>query len=345
MSQYDDLFFRVSTSDTGDRNFGHESTDTIAYQSPDIIPYGTRPTTNPVQFFAGNYGSDVGQNLVESADNYIYLRARNLAGEARSGSVSLYAVPANLLLYPYLWAGNELQTSDKNVDNGALNVIQAGSGQIAVTDNPFVWRAPTPDHYCLVSRVSNATHPNPVPTAALGDMNALTEFILDNPGFGWRNVTIVDANKPDYTTKGIGFEQGTEDAMVTFDIKCVNVPAGASVAFSAGTPGPSPLIDLGETTVPQTSPDQNGNYNWHTGIDCLVRANYKTTIDYSYWSHGLAPLPGMTITLRVLPFVAADHRLYGRLFTPEQLGLSPERCAALAGKRGIVLGSHTTVFR
>ena len=345
MTQYNDLFFRVNTGDTGKRDFGNEPTNTIAYQSPDIIPQGLGPTPNPAEFFTGNYSSDVGQNLIESGDNYIYLRAKNLAGEARSGSVSLYAVPANLLLYPYLWAGNELQTSDKNVDNGNKNIIKADSGRIAVTDNPFVWRAPTPDHYCLISRVSTSAHPNPVPTAAVGNMDQLTEFILDNPGFGWRNVTIVDANKPDYTTKGIAFEQGSTSAMVTFDIKCVNVPPGASVSFSAGTPGPSPLISLGKSLVPETLPDQDGNRNWHTGIDCLVPANYKTTIDYSYWSNNLAPNPGMSITVRVLPFVSSDHRLYGRLFTPEQLGMTPERSKALAGKRGIVLGSHPTVFR
>ncbi len=338
MSMYDDLFFRTNLNDTGQLPI-----PSPAYTSPDIIPYGITPTPRPKEFFAENYANDVGQNLLENADNYIYLRAKNLAKESRSGSVWLYALKANLNLYPDLWKNYALQTSDKNVDNNRLNVISADSRGIAVTDNPFVWRAPSPDHYCLVSRVVTDEHPSDIPDVQ--HVTDLTEFILDNPGFGWRNVTIVSADKPDTTTKGIHFVQGTEAATVTFDILCTNVPEGALVEFSAGTPGPSPLISLSKTPVGRSLPDDDDNYNWHTGVDCHVPAGYETDIDYSYWSNGTTPVPGMSITIRAVNIVSDDHRLYSRLFTPQQLGMSPERCAALGNKRGIVLGSHTTVFR
>ncbi|WP_163783363.1 hypothetical protein [Myxococcus vastator] len=338
MSNYDDLFFRTNLEDVGQM-----PSPLPAYTSPDIIPYGTLPTRQPKQFFAENYANDVGQNLVKDADNYIYLRAKNLAGASNSGNVCLYALPANLLLYPYLWKDNELQTSDKNVDNHRLNVIQADGGGIAVTDNPFVWRPDSADHHCLVSRVVTSEHPSDIPDAS--SVTDLSEFIINNPGFGWRNVTIVDAGKPDYTTLGLKYAQGTEAATISFDIFCTNVPQGASVAFSAGTSGPSPLIALPKQDVGQSLQDDQGNYNWHTGIDCFVPANYKTDIDYSYWPNGKSALPGMSITLKATQFVSEDHRLYHRLFTPQQLKLSPKRCQELDGKRGVVLGSHTMLFR
>lgn len=338
MSTYDDLFFRTILDDKGQL-----PRPSPAYTSPDIIPYGITPTPRPKEVFAENYANDVGQNLLENADNYIYLRVKNLAKEFRSGSVWLYALNANLNLYPDLWKKNALQTSDKNIDNNRLNVIGADPRGVAVTDNPFVWRAPTPDHYCLVSRIVTDEHPSEIPD--VNHVDDLTEFILDNPGFGWRNISIVSKDAPDKTVKGIHYVQGTAAATITFDILCTNVPEGASVEFSAGTPGPSPLIALKKTEVGSSLPDDDENYNWHAGVDCFVPAGYETDIDYSYWSNGTKVSPDSRITIRAMNFVSEDHRLYSRLFTPQQLNLSPAHCKALGSKRGIVLGSHTLAFR
>jgi hypothetical protein len=329
MTMYDDLFFRTNLSDEGTI-----PSPGLAYTSPDIIPYGLSPVSDPQDFFTRNYNADVGQDLITKASNYIYLRAKNLAVGAQQGLASLYYSPASLLLYPSQWQSNQLKTSD-NLTQVAVSAPSANA--IAVTTNPFVW---TPsaigggDHYCLISRVSTSQHDNPIP--ATGGISDFTQFILDNPGFGWRNVALTDANSPTFTTS-VQFSQGNEAGQMYFLLDCRNVPAGASVAFSAGTPGPTPLISLQKTTVPQN------NGSWTVGMQSLVPANYATQISYSYWANGTTPLPGFSLTLRAVPFFEAAHSLYSRLFTPHQLGVPRALIREVGAKKGITAGSHTTL--
>ncbi|CAM3091582.1 hypothetical protein G4177_22665 [Corallococcus sp. ZKHCc1 1396] len=329
-TMYDDLFFRSNLSD-----YGQLPSPPLAYESPDIIPSGIYPTNDPQAFFSSNYNQDVGQNLVTDGQNYIYLRTKNLSSGAESGKVSLYYTPASLLLYPNKWKDNALKTSDNQTE---VFLQAPRAGDIAVTDNPFVW-APNSisgDHYCLISRVSTPKHDNPVPV--VGSYTDLTEFILNNPGFGWRNVALVDANSPTFNTT-VEYSQGTEAGSIIFQLECTNVPGGASVAFSAGTPGPSPLIVLEKTTVPQN------NGSWNTSVTCNVPANYTTNITYSYWANGTQPQPGFQIRLKPIAYFDQSSRFFHQLRSPQELGASPELARRMSAQRGIVLGSHATIGR
>ncbi|RKH21530.1 hypothetical protein D7Y13_04365 [Corallococcus praedator] len=327
---YDDLFFRTNMWDVGQLPSPPD-----AYESPDIIPSGIYPTNNPQAYFSSNYNQDVGQSLVIDGPNYIYLRTKNLASGAQSGKVSLYYTPTSLLLYPNKWQNNALKTSDQQLQ---VFVQATQPGDIAVTDNPFVWEpsAISGDHYCLISRVSTPKHDNPIPQ--VGSYTDLTAFILNNPGFGWRNVSLTSANSPTFDTT-VDYTQGTEAGSITFQLECTNVPGGASVAFSAGTPGPDPLIVLEKTTVPQN------NGSWNTSVTCDVPANYQTNITYSYWANGTTPQPGFKLRLKALSYVDQSSQFFHLLRTPQQLGASPELARRMSAQRGIVLGSHVTIGR
>ncbi|RYZ43779.1 MAG: hypothetical protein EOO71_02140 [Myxococcaceae bacterium] len=329
-AMYDDLFFRTNMSDVGQLPSPPD-----AYESPDIIPSGIYPTNDPQAFFSSNYDKDVGQSLVIGGPNYIYLRTRNLAGGAESGKVSLYYTPAALLLYPNKWQNNALQTGDQQIQSF---VQAANTGDIAVTTNPFVWEpaAISGDHYCLISRVSTPKHDNPVPQ--VGSYSDLTAFILNNPGFGWRNVSLTNANSPTFDTT-VNYTHGTEAGRITFQLECTNVPGGASVAFSAATPGPDPLIVLEKTTVPQN------NGSWNTSVTCDVPANYETNITYSYWANGTTPPQNFQIRLKALSYVDQGNQFFHMLRTPQQLGASAELARRMSDQRGIVLGSHVTIGR
>jgi hypothetical protein len=327
---YDDLFFRSNLSD-----YGQLPSPPLAYESPDIIPAGIYPTNDPRTFFANNYNQDVGQNLVTGGPNYIYLRTKNLSNGPENGKVSLYYTPASLLLYPNKWKDNAIKTSDSQTE---VYLSSTAPGGIAVTDNPFLWEPSSisNDHYCLISRVSTPKHDNPIPQ--VGSYTDMTEFILNNPGFGWRNVSLTNANSPTFDTP-VDFTQGTEAGRITFQLECTNVPGGAAVAFSAGTPGPDPLIVLEKTTVP------HNNGSWNTSVTCDVPANYQTTITYSYWANGTTPPPGFQIRLKALSYVDQSSRFFHLLRTPQELGADAALAKRMSAQRGIVLGSHATIGR
>ncbi|WP_224242432.1 hypothetical protein [Hyalangium gracile] len=328
MVTYNDLFFRTNLSDAGQL-----PSLPPAYTSPDIIPSGMNPISEPDRYFVGNYGQDVGQDIINQANNYIYLRARNFASGPQSGLMSLYYTKASLLLYPSQWQSNQLKTSDGRTQVAVTNV---SPNAIAVATDPFVWNPPalgSGDHFCLISQVVTNEHPNPIPPT--GSVNDLTQFIIENPGFGWRNVSLTDAGAPTFTTP-VGYQQGSDGGQMLFLLECKNVPAGASVAFSSGTPGPDPLIDLQKTTVPAN------NGSWATGIISTVPANFETTISYSYWANGTTPAPGWSITLTVQNFVPSNHSLYNRLLTPHQLGVPRSLVKTIGARKGLAIGSHTT---
>jgi hypothetical protein len=334
MTTYNDLFFRTNFSDSGQL-----PSPPPAYTSPDIIPSGLTPNSDPAGFFTNNYGSDPGQALINNANNYVYLRTKDLAPKAQQGSVSLYYAPASLLLYPSQWANNALRTSD-NADH----VIVSASGQnaIAVANNPFIFNPPSlspGDHFCLISRVVTEEHPNPIPPT--GSVSSLTEFVINNPGFGWRNVSVTSVGSPTFNTP-VKYSQGDESGPMLFVLTCSNVPDGAQVAFSAGTPGPSPLISIPKSTV-QNSPDpQTGVPTFKVGILCEVPRGYETNITYSYWANGTQPQQGFDINLSVHHFVEQGHALYNRLLSPQRLGVPASLMSSLGARRGLVLGAHTT---
>ncbi|HWZ16072.1 MAG TPA: C1 family peptidase [Mucilaginibacter sp.] len=331
---YNDLFLRDNLDDAGTV----PAAGTLS-TSPDIIPFGTAPVADPVSFFTNNYNSDVGQDLIANAQNYIYMRAKNLSSGSDNGSFSLYYSPASLLLYPSLWQNNILKTSD-----GATSVPipSTNQGNVAVGANPFTWQPQmiSGDHYCLIGRIVTTANPNPIPQT--GTIQDFASYIANNRGMGWRNVVVVNNGSPTFT-QTVNYTQGTQAAQMAVIITCTNVPVGAQVAFSCGTPGPSPAINLPKTTVTNSG-------SFIVGVSASIPANWSSGISYSYWGNNTTPLPGWTIGLTVVYFVNPQNKLFGQSLSFAELGLIDEAAHRMVLKdglgtgpiKGIIVGGHLT---
>ncbi len=290
---YNDLFTRANLSSVGVvPQQGSPSA------SPDIIPYGTQPVADPQQFFTTNYNADPGKNLEGGQYNYIYLRARNLSSSAANGTAYMYYSKASLLLWPSLWSQNQLQTSQ---NNGSTTISAPAQGAIAVATDPFLW-SPAPisdDHYCLVSRISTTAHPNPIP-ADFSSMDQFAQYVLANPGVGWRNVSVVDFNNAPSLQLAVNLTCPIATPLYIL-LDAVNLPTGTSVAFSCGTSGPQPPINLPQTQVTSTS--------FVTGVLSNVPANFSSSIIVSFWRNGLQVPAGASLTLYAGYPVTSDNAL------------------------------------
>lgn len=306
MAQYQDILVRNSLTDQGII----PRTGAMSH-SPDIIPYGQEPVVDPQKFFSGNYDQDVGKDLVAGAQNYLYLRGKNLGTDASSGEAYLYYAKSSLLLYPDQWESNQLKTSA-----GKDSVpVSADAGKIAVTNDPFTWQPDVPGagwHYCLIGRVATKKNPNPIP--GTGDIQSFAAWVAQNGGIGWRNVAVVSAGAPTWTNE-IQYDQGPKEDNVKFFVTCTNVPLGTYVSFSSGTPNPGGIpISLPKTEVTQ-------NPSFIVGMQTKVAAGYSTKISYSYWSEGHAPPKGFKITLSAAIVVPPSNTaLYNLAYEPGALG-------------------------
>jgi hypothetical protein len=339
MTQYNDLYMRCNLSDTGS-----VPRSGVLSSSPDIIPYGTTPVTDPGTFFTNNHSQDVGQSLTANQQNYIYTRAYNYATGPQTGSIYLYYSPASLLLYPSLWSENGLTTS-QGVDH--VTVSAASANQIVVSNDPFTWvpQLISNDHYCMISRVSTNLNPSPVPQT--GDINEFANWISTSGGWAWRNVSIVANGSPTFT-QTINYTQGATAGILQFVLQCQNVPVGAQVAFSCGTPGPNPLINLPPTTV------TNGS-SFVIGMVSNIPANFVSNISYSYWANGNPPPPGFQITLIAYYYIPPTQKALLKFARPmAYYGCHDENTHGIAQAFGnnksvsigptpaIVVGSHAT---
>jgi hypothetical protein len=332
MAQYDDIYIRSNFDDKGEI----PTSGTLCH-SPDIIPNGQKPLADPNTLISDeNWDKEMGKNLIANAHNYIYVRGMNLANKAENGDVYLYYSKASLLLYPSQWKNNQLKTDD---GSGKCNVSAKAIGSRVVTDNPFTWEPEyiTGDHYCMVARVSTKDNPNKIPDT--GDIQDFSKFICNNPGFGWRNVSVVNADSPTFT-QTIEYEQGTIKAPMKFCIECTNVPVGAEVAFSCATPGPQPVINLDKTTVTNSE-------SFIVGMSSNVPKNFKSNISYSYWSNGKKPLKGFKIRLYAIYLVATDNELYDFAMDHPTFSVAlnseDEFNRAIGPTKAIIVGAHESV--
>lgn len=330
---YNDLFLRANLNDSGAiPAAGPLST------SPDIIPYGNAPVTDPQDFFSANYGSDVGKDLIANTANYLYMRVKNLNAGNVNGNLSLYYSKASLLLYPSLWKENILSTSDGNT---SVPIQSAASGIVTVGTDPFTWSPQMiqGDHYCLIGRVVTPAHPNPVPDT--GSIQDFAAYISNNRAMGWRNVTVVDNGSPTFSTS-VDYMQGTQASTMLILLTTTNIPIGAEVGFSCGTPGPQPIINLPKSKVTDPS-------SFIIGISSLVPAGWESSITYSYWANGTTPLPGWSIGLKIVYLVEADNPLFNFGYSFDELGLDEKEYRStlrdnigIQPVKGIIVGGHMT---
>jgi hypothetical protein len=294
---YDDLFMRANLSDVGQvPGVGNACT------SPDIIPFGSLPYSgDPNTFFAGNYTSDVGQNVLAGEQNYIYVRAKNLASAADTGQVWLYWSKASLLNWPSVWSGNALKTEQGST---SVEISAAQDGQVAVGQAPFVWSPAqiSDDHYCMISRVVTANNPNPVPDD--GTIDDFTKYVLNNRGVGWRNVTLVRGDTPSWQVP-VNLRV-TDACQLLIQVETTNVPLGCAVQFACGIEGPNPPLILAPTQI-TTSPNQT------VGIWSQLPQGFSADITVSFWLNSNPALPsGAQVALCAYRLLDSSHPLAAR---------------------------------
>lgn len=338
MATYNDLFIRSNLSDTG--TIPRQGTQS---HCPDIIPYGVQPVNDPTTTFTNNYNKDVGKDIQINAQNYLYLRAKNLKDGPQTGTVNLYYATSNIILYPAQWRNNILKTSDGSTD---VPVSAAATNDIVVTNNPFTWvpqQPPSGTHYCLIGAVGTAQNPNPIPNITAID--GMAQWVAQNGGIGWRNVATTTKDTPTFTTT-VPYDQGDKPYKVKFLIECYNVPMGSSVSFSAGTPTSGQPIFLPKTEV-------NTYPSFEAGMTTDVPADYKTNIAYS-WFRKDQNLPS-DATITISAYVVSNGKdVIAKLgHTVHQLGLGNAwiytydkgmvRAAAATGPQKLIsVGGFTT---
>jgi hypothetical protein len=311
---YNDLFMRANLADTGQvPGVGN------ACSSPDIIPVGSLPTPNPQAFFSGNYHTDVGQNVLSGQQNYVYVRAKSLAAAAAEGTVSLYWSKASLLNWPSVWSANALKTEQGTT---SVAISAPSDGQVVVGQAPFVWSpaAIEGDHYCLISRVVTAAHPNPIP--ADGTIDDFTQYVLNNRGVGWRNVTLVNGDTPSWQ---VPVNLTVMDAcQLLIQVETSNVPLGCSVQFACGIEGPTPPLVLNKTQI-TTSPNQT------VGIWAQLPQGFNGDLMVSFWLNDNAALPsGAQVALCAYRLLDSDHPLATHGLTLTQARIDPNALSAIS---------------
>lgn len=331
-AQYDDIFLRADFGDTG----SVPATGLLS-TSPDIIPSGIAPIADPVKVFTDNYANTGanGKDLVANAQNYVYMRGKNLHNGPESGTLQLYYSPASLLLYPNLWSQNQLKTS---AGKATVPVSAKNLGDIVVGQDPFTWVPQIPssgDHYCLIGRVVTPSHPNPIPP--IGNISDFASYIAHNRGMGWRNVVVVDKGSPTFTNS-IGYNQGEMGGNMYVAIKGISVPKGAEVTFSCGDSGPSPLINM--TTPPFTATGAD----FLVGLPTRIPANFASNISYSYTACGTTPPPGWSVSIVVFFFAPPGHDAYARGISPHKLGIRGAALEEIGPMMAVAVGSQTMVL-
>lgn len=285
MGQYKGILVRQNLQDTGSvpRTGGWTA-------CPDLIPYGTEPVQQPTDFFRSNYNQDVGKVLVANAENYVYVRGKNLTDSPLTGTARLFYAPQNLFLYPSVWLQNTMTTMNGSETSEISNVMPNSTG---VTVDPFTWiPSDINDHHAFISIVSTPEHPyeTQLPGDTITSLNELAAWIAKTGGIGLHNVKIIEAGAPVFTNCTHLPASSTLEK-ITFTITAENAPVGTEVSFSSGKPLPGGVyINLPKTTV-------TNDTNFLVGVVYEIPANWDAELCFSFYSNGKKVPQDMRLTM------------------------------------------------
>lgn len=193
MSSFKDFVIRDTLSDVGQI----PSTSGVAYYSPDIIPWGTGSASDPQATFGGNhFDTRYAQNLEARVENHVYARVTNQSDSNNTGQLYLYWSPSTLFPHPDQWQENKLVTAD---GHDSITFDSVAPGAKVVTPRSMIFTPPyQPDgfHYCLFARIASAAHPNTVPQNWTNE--TLVQWVVNNPGVAWHNVTVLNDTAANY---------------------------------------------------------------------------------------------------------------------------------------------------
>lgn len=319
---YDDIYMRDNLDD-----YGQPFVDGAVHKSPDIIPNGERPMPDHRKTLADNWFADVGKNVINGV-NYIYTRGNSLSTKKEVAfQVYLYYCRSSLLMYPGQWKNNRIPTaSNKTCAVGVAKEY----GSLAVPDEPFVWKPeelPFGEHYCLIGRIVTPDHPNPVPD--IDKIDDFARFIAGNPGYAWRNVTIVKSDISDLT-EIIYYQHGQQAGEIYFLVDAdENAPVGASFTLSCAASKMS-FEAAGRVSAPGLA----------IGTHLLIPAEAEGNIVFSYNKGDFKEKRGWSLKIRAVYLPQQQSPL---LETCQQNLIDLPRSeneAEISPRKGILVGEY-----
>lgn len=301
---WDGIVVRTSTGENGNVPRGTSA------HSPDIIISGTEPLEDPsILENPDNYRNEYDAKLKIGMPNYLYVRGKNFTSEALTGEWNLFYATPQILMYPYLWEQNQLQTSSGN----ANPEFTIGAGKIGASSDPFTWvPSDTSKHYCMMAVAKTAKYGNPV--EGMNKISDLANYMANNANLAQRNVQMIRGKNADQIIKA-DYNQGAEAATVDLALLFENIPLGTKITASSGTP-----LDGKPMTMTIDKTESNDfKYGW---LDKYIKENWVTTFTIalnfgSDWS-GIPEGHHPQVTIRGELVQGTQDKLYhlGRLAEP-----------------------------
>lgn len=228
-----------------------------ASHSPDIIPVGTNPIPNYLQTLQETWNQDIGQDIIQDANNYLYLRGKNLSTLGQGGMFTMYYAQMSTALNPANWTGNKIPGAD---NSPAVAVLNTAPGDIALPSEAFFWKdvppPPANSHYCLIATYSNPpTVPDPVPSTPFPTIDAFIQWVLNSPNVAWRNIVVLPGDTATNTTATNISNMDTRNPReYMFYASCYNMPVGTSLVLTCQAAGADPVIYANGTVVQYVNP-------------------------------------------------------------------------------------------
>ena len=305
-STYNGLFFRAQLGQANTLpKAGAQS------QSPDIIPYGTVPTTDPTNTFT-DYGKDYGQQLTANTANYIYLRAKNYATTTLSETPRLFYTKSSVLSYPSSWT--ELTQVGKGPVSQFPPTLAAAANDVAIQQDPFLWVPENTEsgwHYCMIGLVNSPGY-NADAVLKMLTVSDLAGYVAQNGGAAWRNVSVINTSQA--AQQFSAYNQGAQAGTMWANMVCKGVPKDSVISFSGGTPGTNPAFYLEPTTV-STYP------NFTAGITVTVPANWQSNVVMTVTPPSGGNLDNASVSLVVAFQPNQETKLWSMGRTPGELGI------------------------
>lgn len=279
---------RKSLTDTG--AIPYPSTGGV-YMSPDIISNGPNPATDAQ---LATWTSEAGwktapwSNLI-NAQNYLYVREKNLFPDLLGGTVSLYAYRASIgLTKPSTW---QLIRTESGAARSVVSAVAQNA--IGITKDAFVFNpgSSSSEHLCFVALFSTTYFRNPRP----GDSNFdAVRWLTWNGSSGWHNADVPNTRP---LALGLANLNATPE---TFRVEavCRNVPVGTTVSLVSTDAGGG--FDSG--ALPVNRPDDV------LSLTVALPGNHDGTVNVTVLAPGGKALPqGAEIDLRYHWLVESDH--------------------------------------
>jgi hypothetical protein len=181
------LYLRHNLADDGTYQVGPLA------NSPDIIVRNTAVASPQATFStAASRASDTESdpNVLDTQDNYVYLRVWNRGMDAPNVTATVYWSPPATLVTPSMW---NLVGSAAFADVPPGNVVKVSTPGITWPQASI----PTAGHYCFVATVGSTSEPAPNP-ADFGSFQDFVDYIYSHNNITWRNFNVVSISQQNH---------------------------------------------------------------------------------------------------------------------------------------------------